>query len=349
MRLYICHTYYHVYVSILKELVAQKSKGDRGVVLLSTISTDFTGLEERLKKSNIFFDVRILKECHPKDFKEAFSGSLGTGNWLKKLRTRRRFYQYMVQNEGKYIREDFSKYKEIYVFCDSDPIGYYLNAKHIPYIAVEDGNNSGRYNSVVIANQGFFWLKRILAKCNYLFMQDGYSKYGKAYEVNSAQGVYSKGRRIIECSRHMLMNQLNEKDKLQLYNVFKCWDSLESVRSTKKCAMILTQPLCTEENRIRLYQKIVNMFEGEYNVLIKPHPIDQVDYKKAFPQCIVLKGKFPIEIFNLYCEFDIEKIVTVYSTSLDTLTFAKEKVSLGVDILDEFESPTLHSDLKKKV
>lgn len=36
-------------------------------------------------------------------------------------------------------RVDFKKYQDIYVFCDSDPIGYYLNYKKIHYHAVEDG------------------------------------------------------------------------------------------------------------------------------------------------------------------------------------------------------------------
>lgn len=349
MRLYICHTYYHVYVSILKEMVAQKGGKEKGSILLSALSTDFTDLDKRLRRSGIFFDVQILNECHPNNFNESFPEALGVGNWLQKLRARRKFYKYLVKNEGSYIHIDFSRYQEIYVFCDSDPIGYYLNAKHIPYISVEDGNNSGKYNSVVIANQGFFFLKRFLAKCNYLFMQDGYSKYSKGYEVNCAQGLKKRGRKIIELPRNALIEQLSQAEKEVLYNVFKCWDSYKIEKNDKKHLLLLTQPLCTEENRALMYRKILNEFKQDYNILIKPHPIDKVDYEKHFSDCTVLKGKFPIEIFNIYCEFNIEKIVTVYSTSLDDLTFAKEKISLGIDILDEFEDPDLHSDLRKRV
>ena len=38
-----------------------------------------------------------------------------------------------------YVPVDLKKYRDIYVFCDSDPIGYYLNYKKIRYHALEDG------------------------------------------------------------------------------------------------------------------------------------------------------------------------------------------------------------------
>ena len=55
---------------------------------------------------------------------------------------------------------DFEAYKDIYVYCDSDPIGYYLNYKHIYYHALEDGldclkNDDDAYH----ANYGHFGLK----------------------------------------------------------------------------------------------------------------------------------------------------------------------------------------------
>ena len=40
-----------------------------------------------------------------------------------------------------FVPVNFKEYGDIYVYCDSDPIGYYLSYKKIPYHAIEDGLN----------------------------------------------------------------------------------------------------------------------------------------------------------------------------------------------------------------
>ena len=346
MRLYICHTFYHVYISVLKEMVFQKQGGEAGDILLSTISTDFGRLDRRLEKSGLFRKVAFLPECHPRFFSEPFSGKLGTGNPLSKLLQRRRYFRYVVKNEEPYLRWDYEKYDDIYVFCDSDPIGYYLNAKHISYISVEDGNNSGRYNSVITANESQFALKRFLAKRNYLFMQDGYSCYSRGYEVNCADGVIADGRNVIENPTVGMVAQLGDADKEKLYHIFRSWEQ-PMHSGGEEYVMILTQPLCAEENRIAMYREIADCYAGQYKVIIKPHPIDKVDYAAEFPDCLVMPGDFPVEILNIYCDYRIQKAVTVYSTSMENLHFADQKESLGLDILDKYEDPALHADLRR--
>jgi hypothetical protein len=348
MRLYICHTYYHVYVSILKEISRREDSGGAGDIMLSTLSTDFQDLDSRLRISGFFSAVSVLPERNPNKFIEKFKYARSGCNWLQKLYIRRKYYQYVVRNEEPYLKADYKKYDEIYVFCDSDPIGYYLNAKRIRYISVEDGNNAGSYNSVIIDNQRFFWLKRFLAKRNFLFMQDGYARYCKGYEVNCAKGVFVAGRKIIECAREQLTESLSDAQRQSLYQLFACRERPKKTQPRGETILLLTQPLCTEENRVRLYKKIIKQFASEYDVIIKPHPIDKVDYRVAFPDCLVLESVFPIEIFNIHCEYNIRKIVTVCSTSLDTLKFADEKIFLGVEMLDEFEEPEKHSDLLKR-
>ena len=40
-RIYVCHTYYHVYVACLKELTLPGSSRGQATLLLSTMSNDF--------------------------------------------------------------------------------------------------------------------------------------------------------------------------------------------------------------------------------------------------------------------------------------------------------------------
>ena len=51
-RIYVCHTYYHVYVTFLKELNLDKSKRGQATLVLSTMSIDFDAVVKALKNIN---------------------------------------------------------------------------------------------------------------------------------------------------------------------------------------------------------------------------------------------------------------------------------------------------------
>ena len=44
-RIYVCHTFYHVYVSILKEFALSPENPGGATMVLSKMSTDFSGLK----------------------------------------------------------------------------------------------------------------------------------------------------------------------------------------------------------------------------------------------------------------------------------------------------------------
>ena len=69
--------------------------------------------------------------------------------------------------EAPYIPVNFKEYKDIHVFCDSDPIGYYLSANRIYYHALEDGLNClMHYDAARYDNRGNFKIKALLAAWN---------------------------------------------------------------------------------------------------------------------------------------------------------------------------------------
>lgn len=73
-RLYVCHTFYHVYVAILKEMkLAREAAGDnykKADIALSSISTNFENLGDRLAKTGIFDTVTALDEKREDFFPE---------------------------------------------------------------------------------------------------------------------------------------------------------------------------------------------------------------------------------------------------------------------------------------
>ena len=61
-RIYVCHTYYHVYVACLKELTLPRAMRGKADLVLSTMSNDFGSLKERAEKSGLFEAVFMFEE-----------------------------------------------------------------------------------------------------------------------------------------------------------------------------------------------------------------------------------------------------------------------------------------------
>ena len=73
-RIYVCHTFYHVYVAVLKEMKLARNTpaGDyrKADIALSAISTNFENLGDRLAETGIFHEVIALDEKREDFFPE---------------------------------------------------------------------------------------------------------------------------------------------------------------------------------------------------------------------------------------------------------------------------------------
>ena len=342
-NIYVCHTYYHVYISILKEYALEKSKQHKSTLLLSKMSTEFEDLIDRVAKANIFDEVMEFDEKRSDYFRELDFFNVNQGNVFKNMIARIKFTKLLAKLQEPYIPVNFREYNNIYVFCDSDPIGYYLNQNKIYYHAVEDGYNSLQYFSYVyFDNKGYFKIKVLMAKLNLIHIQDGMAKYCIDMEVNNVNEVLRPHKKLIGCSRADLVDRLTDEEKQVILEVFiKDKVKLDHVLSNsevKKTALILTEPVCDDENRIRMIGDIVNMYDKEYCVIIKQHPKDMLDYSKVFPELIIADRTVPMEMFNLLeAKFDV---VVAILTNTGSIKFAREIVILGHDFLDVYQDPT---------
>ena len=61
-RIYICHTFYHVYITVLKELNLPREERGKASVILSTMSNDFGSLDVKLKNCGLFVEVMMFHE-----------------------------------------------------------------------------------------------------------------------------------------------------------------------------------------------------------------------------------------------------------------------------------------------
>lgn len=342
-RVYVCHTYYHVYVSFLKELNLPNEERGKADIILSTMTTAFETIKSRIEKSGIFHKVIMFDEKRDTFFPQLAPYMNMTGNQLKIMLGRIKYTKLFGKLQEPYIPVDFKEYKDIYVYCDSDPIGYYLNYRKIYYHAVEDGLNTLKHcDAARYRNQRFFKLKVWLSSMNLIFIQNGYGKYCVDMEVNDISCLKYTHKKYVEVPRQKLVDHLSEEQKQLLLKVFiEDFDQLQRLVTQGEVLLVLTEPLCDMDTRERIFKDIVAQYESEGTIVFKPHPNDFLDYKSIFPENIVIERRAPMELMNFIPGLMFKKVVAVF-TELSGLSFAKEKVRLGPDFMDKYEDPAVH-------
>ncbi len=355
-RIYVCHTFYHVYVTCLKELtLGRENPGERGraALVLSKMSNRFGSLKERAKKCGLFEEVVEFDEKDYTYFPELVALKKDRGNIVANTLQRIRFCRRSGKLLEPFVPVDFAQYKDIYVFCDSDPIGYYLAYKKIPYHAVEDGLDCLRYRDTAREdNRGHFDMKAKLAAMGLIFIQNGYSRYCLDMEVNDLSAIDHPIDKMKEVPREKMVAALTGEDRILLTSLFienkaQLSASLtEAKKDGRPVVLILTEPLCSDlKTREKLFRDMIDEYgtiDGKEGVIVmKPHPRDVLDYQMLFPDEIVLDGSFPMEILN-FMDVTFDRVVTVYTVP-SSIHCAAEKVYLGNDWMDRYEDKALHA------
>ncbi|MBP3736360.1 MAG: lipooligosaccharide sialyltransferase [Lachnospiraceae bacterium] len=368
-RIYICHTFYHVYVACLKELDRRRKNAaaagaagrgtpraeDTATLMLSTMSNDFGSLPARAEKCPLFDEVVIFPEKPASAYEELAPLQKNTGSAIGNLLGRIRFCKRLGQLTEQAVPVDLKQYGDIYVFCDSDPIGYYLNYKGIRYHALEDGLNCiANFDAARYDNRDHFALKAAIARTGLIFIQNGYGRYCIDMEVNDLSVLKYPCPKYVELPRKSLTDALTEEDKEILLSLFLedregLLRQLEEGKGRPR-VLILSEPLCDLKTRERLFRDIVDTYgavDGERAlVMIKQHPRDRMDYSEKFGDCILLSSAFPMEMLNFVPGLSFDRLVSVY-TVVDALQFVKEKIILGHDFMDRYEAPEIHRKNEK--
>jgi len=343
-RVYVCHTFYHVYIACLKEFY-RGADGDADLIL-SKMSNKFGTMVERAKECPVFKNVYEYDEKRPEFFPELDELKTDTGNIVSNMRNRIRFCKAFGKRQEKFVPVDLKQYKDIYVFCDSDPIGYYLNYKKIRYHALEDGLDCIRYyDTARYDNRGHFKIKAAMAALGLIHIQNGYGKYCIDMEVNDISVLEYPCKKYVELRRTKLTDALTQDQKDIMLKLFV--SNLDELNSRlkesagRKTMLILSEPLCSLDVRERIFRDIIAQYGEGYLIMIKQHPRDELDYKKLFADCILLDGTFPMEMLNFIEGLNFDRVVSVY-TVVDSIRFAKEKIFLGDDFMDIYEAPEIH-------
>ncbi len=349
-RIYVCHTFYHVYIAVVKELNLDKSNRGNAAIVLSTMSNEFGSIAGRIKNTGLFSDVFMFDEKEDVSLPEVMKYHSDRGNLILNLLQRIKYTKELGKAQEEYVPVDFKEYKDIYVFCDSDPIGFYLNYKKIRYHAVEDGLDTILYcDSARYSNIGHFGIKAFMARLGLIFIENGYSKYCIDMEVNNARDIKYPMSFYKEVPRKQLTANISEKDRYYLTDIFmenpgQLLAQVAQIDSDKRKVLILSDPVCDLDTRKRIMRDIIDEYGRDSVVFIKPHPRDVLDYDtEDFSDCIIIKGRFPMEMMNYFPELHMDLALSIFTT-VDSIEFADKKIKLGADFMDKYEDPAIHRE-----
>ncbi|HHS2695173.1 TPA: glycosyltransferase family 52, partial [Streptococcus agalactiae] len=234
----------------------------------------------------------------------------------------------------------YSKFdSNCFIFNDATPIGRTLIKHGIYYNLIEDGLNCFTYSIFSQKLWKYYVKKYILHK----IQPHGFSRYCLGIEVNSLVNLPKDPRykKFIEVPRKELFDNVTEYQKEMAINLF----GAVRVSIKSPSVLVLTQPLSidkefmsynnkieTSEEQFNFYKSIVNEYINKgYNVYLKVHPRDVVDYSKLPVE--LLPSNVPMEIIELMLTGRFECGITHSSTALDFLTCVDKKITL-VDLKD---------------
>lgn len=332
-RIYLCSTYYHVLIALLKAL----SQEECCAIAVTHYIPEYAALAERIRHSGIFSEVYAIGPIAEYQAK----------NRLAKLLFQHTKNRKRVQAQ---LPLDLLRFSNISVFHDDTWMAHYLQDCKKPYCLLEDGLDAFRH----IRESSFAYmveeggLKRVLRGIlHYGYQYCGMSPYTTEVEVNSAQGLElprKARKKVVVRPRKKWMEQLSREDVRRLNEIFQFPGPRDLNLSGKKNFLLLTQPFYADgvlpdmNAQIRLYQSIVEQHCADCRgiVYVKPHPRDSAEYAALLrgDKVVVMDRNMPVEMLKLNgLETNFQRVISVNSTAVDALDGIAERVVLGWDYL----------------
>ena len=288
MKLTVCTTYYHVYVTLLKRLALD---WQTDLVLCDDIPTGKT-LARRLEETALFSRVWFLEQSLLPEVR-----GRNVLDWI--------FFQHRRRYRTLHPLLPFrpESYDDIYLYHDGTAVGMYLNDARLSYHLVEDSLNfyqrlqNTAQARLLRPHNWKYWVRRVL---NSGYFPLGESPLVRDIEVNENRDLQIMGKPIVELPRAPLEQRLTRDQRQVILDVFG-YPRLPQVEG--RAALVLTEPLfadglcATPEEQLDIYVQLTRVLRAQgFQVVFKPHPRDRVDYTLLGVETV--ERMFPVELLH---------------------------------------------------
>ncbi len=321
-NIYIIDTQYHLLISIAKTLLDNRVGKDSVIIMRKNIS------------SKIVYNVQFLfKDCMI--YSNRFKILLNV--FLTKIQQNKIPFLSQIIKKRNFLFNFIAYDSEIYIYDDNSYFGCWLNNAKIYYNHIEDGLDNFKlfkYKNKRIKIYDFIY--RLLGiSWDYW----GTSKFIKSIEVNENRNLRLSHNNIIVQNREQMFKKLTPEQIDIIARIFN-YKPLKNIVSGDK-TLLLTQPLSEDslvshETKIHIYKHLVDKY-AIGKLYIKIHPREKEDYTKLFPDAIILGNQdIPFEVYQLKEKFHFKKAITVFSTAINAVFCADEKISMSPEWMMNF-------------
>lgn len=328
-QVFVCGTYFQIYVSILKTINSNKSS--KSLLILNDHTPEIEKIIPLLKE-NGFFDHHILIPF--RKIEERLKQETGLAG--KVFGRNKKMIRYVEQHSDILKYSEFIKDSEFNLFyLWGLPSAYFILKYPKNYSRIiEDGARN--YISKTSAFK-LFKRKHILNT----YIGDGFDNPIKEIQVQQPEEldirIRYKGTKL---SLQEMQANLSPENNTKILTVFTNGLSLDFPQEKK--LLLITQPIETsdfsEELKVSLYEHILAQYSKDFEIYIKPHPRELTNYKtKLKARFVEIPRGFPLEMFDLMKSITFDEGITLYSSSLRNLNCVKNKVHLGKEYLIQWK------------
>lgn len=332
-KLYLCLTYYHTLITLIKALENE----EKSIIYINNNIEGYAELSKRLKNTGCFESVCVFDGKTIKKLCKSVDKSI-----LKKPFRKRCLKRIIEQH----FIKDLRRY-EIYLYHDLSAVGKYCVQEKINYHLIEDALDYFKYFDVYygVKSSSYkkgsfkFWLKDKLGIGYRLW---GSSPYCLDIEVNDKNGIKILPDKVFEVPRKDLFDALSSEQKKLVYKTYTAGRTIENL--TGKKAILCTQPLFTaghvrsmNEQMLVFEETIKKLKNDGYAVVIKPHPRDEANYTEIIKKysCGYIDKNLPSEVLNFDASARYDVAVSITSTAINFLQHTDKKIFMGMEFVKE--------------
>lgn len=308
---YICHTHFHIYNAIIRTVDSKRPSR-------LYVMKDYQKIDDKfLDKIN---DLNIFENVI------SFSNGNIVGELNQSLinypNNEKMIIESMLYQKFKYLFSECNRKDKVFIFSDDLPHWFFVSKYFNEIYRIEDAYNSFK-REVEIRWEFGIW-GAFLQKYRGNIYPETHGLSDKVENILVSEQIEDIPKEYKDKLIISNIKDITNEHQDELKDIFSYIYDINNVMD-ENTILILTQPLgnyyCTRAEQIKLYEKIASKYDRK-NVLIKPHPADNVDYRKYGFK--VLSKNAPIEVYNLTSK-KIKKAITFGSSSIYLIDFAKEK------------------------
>ena len=316
MNLFICHTHFHLMVSIIKVYANPNSK--YSFILCDQLNNRKNIKDALIKITNVSKVFLVEDGYTGKLLKKEEQNNFKFFNLFKRKKRVDNLFNFQI---------NFADINNTYVFNDSSTFFlFYFDKVNSDIHLIEDGFRF--YNKLHFGS-----LNRLLFKIFRLpsLYPDGRSNLLTSIECFHPEklGFYRK-LKSQKLSLNTLPGILSTPNNVfeKIYKLSKIFNDTDKIIDV----LLITQPLSedgiiTERRKINIYRNCLKDFKG-YKIFIKPHPRETTKYSSNIldvSDLSIINSNFPIELMDNYVD-EIKIGITINSSSINNLMSIKKKI-----------------------